>query len=76
MTRNPSVPELPWLAGWCAYKRGDLSTAIAWSKLAIETACQNKLDTGAIFRHLPAWYEAPYDILRFAYRQLEMPELA
>jgi tetratricopeptide (TPR) repeat protein len=76
MTRKPSVPELPWLAGWCCFKRGAWADAITWSKLAIELA-QDKFDgNAATFRFIPAWYEGPYDVLRYAYRKINQLELA
>lgn len=76
MTRKPSVPELPWLAGWCCFKRRAWSDAIIWSQLAIVLAQDNSISRAAVFRHLPAWYEAPYDVLRYAYRQLGLADLA
>jgi len=67
MVRTPGAPELPWLAGWCCFQRGELDQSIAWSKIAIAVASE-KNDLVMSFRHVPAWYEAPYDVLRYAFR--------
>lgn len=76
MTRKPSVPELPWLAGWCCIKRRAWNDAITWSKLAIVLAQDKAEGRAALFRHTPAWYEAPYDVMRYAYRRLGAANLA
>ena len=76
MARKPSVPELPWLAGWCCFKRGAWTDAVTWSTLAIMLAKEKVDCRAAAFRYLPAWYEAPYDVLRFTYVCLNAPELA
>ncbi|TWT83786.1 Tetratricopeptide repeat protein [Planctomycetes bacterium CA13] len=70
MTRKPTVPELPWLAGWCCHQRGSYRDAILWCRLAAELGKKKERSHAAAFRHVPAWYEAPYDVLRFAYREL------
>ncbi len=70
MTRKPTTPELPWLAGWCCFQRSAIGEAIAWSRVAALLGHSKDLAHAAIFRHVPAWYEAPYDVLRYAYRQM------
>jgi hypothetical protein len=75
MTLRADFPELPWLAGWCCYQQGNYQQAIAWSRLALaHSADPHALaypDTPRIiFRHPPAHYEAPYDVLRWSLRQL------
>ena len=72
LTRDAAFPELALLAGWCAFTRGANETAIAWSQMAASIGCHSgskiyERQTG--LRHLPAWYEAPFDVLRFALRR-------
>jgi tetratricopeptide (TPR) repeat protein len=67
LTKNPSMAELPWLAGWCCYKRGAYKDANTWSRLAM---CLAKENRGGVFRHVPAWYEGPYDVMRHAYEAM------
>jgi tetratricopeptide (TPR) repeat protein len=68
MTRKPSMPELPWLAGWCCYKRGAYEDAIAWSGIAISVGGKTARHDSGMFVYSPAWWEAPYDVLRWAYK--------
>jgi tetratricopeptide (TPR) repeat protein len=79
LARQAGSPELAWLAGWCCYQQGRLAEAIAWERMAIAlgnfAGCQ--AGEGRIsFRHLPAWYEGPYDVLRWVYRKLGQAALA
>lgn len=76
MTRKPTAAEHPWLAGWCCFQRGAARPAIAWSQLAITLAQNASARDEATFRHLPAWYEGPYDVLRYAYQRIDAPQLA
>lgn len=71
MGRHPAVAELPWLAGFASWKALRYREAIAFSNLAIVHGEQYGLAHEAnriSFRHLPALYEGPFDVLRFAYR--------
>jgi tetratricopeptide (TPR) repeat protein len=70
---HPATAELAWLAGFAAYQAMRFGDAVAWSNMAIA----NGLYRGAGprfervgFRHPPALYEGPFDILRWAYRGL------
>ena len=70
---RPATAELAWLAGWAAHKSGRQADAIAWSNMA----AVNGLYEGAgasferiSFRHPPALYEGPFDVLRSAYEAL------
>ena len=76
MSRKSTMAELPWLAGWCCFQRGAVAEAIAWSQLAITLAQNAIARSEATFRYLPAWYEAPYDVLRYAYQRLDAPQFA
>lgn len=75
MTRRADFPELPWLAGWCHYQLGNYEQAIAWSRLALAYSSDPHAliypdVERIIFRHPPAHYEAPYDVIRWSLRQL------
>jgi tetratricopeptide (TPR) repeat protein len=70
---RPATAELAWLAGWAAYKSKRYEDAIAWSNMAIV----NGLHDGAGgsfqrigFRHPPALFEGPYDVLRWTFDAL------
>ena len=76
MSRKPNMAELPWLAGWCCFQRGAVAEAITWSQLAITLAQNSAARNEATFKYLAAWYEAPYDVLRYAYQRLDAPQLA
>ena len=69
LTHHAGIAELPWLAGVCSYRLGRMTDAIAWARHAEALGLVNGsgASAGRIgFRHPPALYEGPYDILRFA----------
>jgi hypothetical protein len=72
MAFHAGIAELPWHAGWCAWKLGNPRNAIYWSKLALQWSARNELAwvERVGFRHVPALYEGPHDVLRWAYRAL------
>lgn len=74
--RKPSAPELPWMIAWCCFQRSAWTDAVTWANRAIELGDRKSDENWLGFRYTPAWYEAPYDVLRYAYRQLEIHELA
>jgi tetratricopeptide (TPR) repeat protein len=79
LARQPGSPELAWLAGWCCYQAGKLNDAIHWERIAIALGNFEGSSAGdgrISFRHLPGWYEGPYDVLRWAYRKLGNAELS
>lgn len=82
MIRRADFPELPWLAGWCCYQQGKYEQAIAWSRLALAYSADPHAliypeTQRVIFRHPPAHYESPYDVIRWSLRQLgEDPDQA
>ncbi|MCI0357618.1 MAG: hypothetical protein L0211_03920, partial [Planctomycetaceae bacterium] len=68
-----------WLAGWCCYQQGRIADAIHWERMAIALGSAEGCRAGEgriSFRHLPGWYEGPYDVLRWAYGKLGKTELA
>ncbi|HUG67816.1 MAG TPA: FkbM family methyltransferase [Pirellulaceae bacterium] len=73
LAKQPESPELAWLAGWCCFKLGEDRDAIAWSRIAIALGNVEGMHSDGhriSFRHLPGWYESPYDVLRLAYQRL------
>jgi tetratricopeptide (TPR) repeat protein len=70
IARKPTAAELPWLAGWCCYQRGAYAHAVAWCKWAIMMGRDQQSDSAPVFRYVPAWFEAPYDVLRHVFRVL------
>jgi tetratricopeptide (TPR) repeat protein len=76
---RPATAELAWLAGFAAYKGLRFGDAVAWSNMAIANGLYR--GHGAQFerigfRHPPALYEGPYDVLRWAYLALGNSEAA
>jgi tetratricopeptide (TPR) repeat protein len=68
-----ATAELAWLAGFAAYKAGRYEDAIAWSNMAVVNGLYD--GAGAAFqrfgfRHPPALYEGPYDVLRWTFKAL------
>ena len=73
LARHPGVAELAWLAGFVAYRLGRPRHAVHWARLAIthgKYAGHFDETRRIAFRNLPALYEFPYDLLRFALRDL------
>ena len=73
MVIHPGLAELPWLAAFASWKLGHHGKAVAWARLSISMghfAGEGKRVPRVGFRHPPALYEGPYDVLRFALRAL------
>jgi tetratricopeptide (TPR) repeat protein len=73
MARHAGLAELPWLAAYAAWQAGRPAQAAYWARQSI--AMGHFAGAGATvprigFRHPPALWEGPYDVLRFALRQL------
>lgn len=76
---HPGIAELAWLAGFHNYYLGRMHHAIHWSRISISMGMYagNFEDTARIgFRDMPALWERPYDVLRFALRALAKNEAA
>jgi hypothetical protein len=71
LTRHAGLAELPWLAAYACWTAGNLQQSIAWARLS-EAAGSFRGSGRHVqrlgFRHPPALYEGPYDVLRFALR--------
>jgi tetratricopeptide (TPR) repeat protein len=70
---RPATAELAWLAGFAAYHAKRYEDAIAWSNMAVVNGMHDGAGAGfprRSFRHLPALYEGPYDVLRWTFTAL------
>jgi glycosyltransferase involved in cell wall biosynthesis len=73
MTRHSGIAELCWLAGYITLKLNRPVHAVYWARLAIvlgpfEGIGQTISRNG--WKYPPGYWEGPYDILRFALREL------
>jgi tetratricopeptide (TPR) repeat protein len=76
---HPGIAELAWLAGFHSFYLGRMHHAVHWSRLALTMGMYKGdfQDTARIgFRDMPALWERPYDVLRFALRALGKHEEA
>jgi predicted GH43/DUF377 family glycosyl hydrolase len=73
MTKHAGLAELPWLAAFASWQADRPAQAVYWARLAIvlgHFAGSGASVPRAGFRHQPALWEGPYDVLRFALRRL------
>lgn len=77
---HAGVPELAWLAGWCNYKLGRHAQAVHWCLMA---AAGGEYEGGLRatperigFRHPPALWEAPFNVMRHSYKALGLTHAA
>jgi len=67
LAADATYAECAWLAGVCAFRLGRREQAVAWARIAESVGrfvgCGQERPW---FRHLPAHWELPYDVLRFA----------
>ena len=68
MERRPDFPEFPWLIGWCCYQQGRDEKAILWERLAVTLNEANfwPRPVRIGFRHPPAHFEGPWDVMAHA----------
>jgi hypothetical protein len=69
LARHAGIAELAWLAGFASFRAGYAHQAVWWSRMAIAMGCFEGCgaDVKRIgFRHPPALWEGPYDVLRYA----------
>jgi len=73
MARHAGLAELPWLAAYASWHAGNPAQAVYWARLAItwgHFAGAGGSVPRSGFRHPPALWEGPYDVLRFALRRV------
>lgn len=73
MARHAGLAELPWLAAYASWQAGKPAQAAYWARQSI--AMGHFAGAGASvprigFRHPPALWEGPYDVLRYALRAI------
>ena len=67
MARHSGMAELPWLAGFCCFHLGRYQQAIWWERMAIALNKAKAAEYRINFRHEPALWEGPYDVMAHAY---------
>ena len=70
MSRHSGMAELPWLAGFCCWKMGRFNHAIYWENMAVALNAMGAEEDRINFRHEPALHEGPFDVLRYAHREI------
>jgi tetratricopeptide (TPR) repeat protein len=71
LARHAGIGELAWLAGFASWRKGDAGQAIWWGRIAVSMSVHSGWGARVHrigFRHVPALYEGPWDVLRYAYR--------
>jgi hypothetical protein len=79
LARHAGLAELSWLAAYGSWQAGRPAQAAYWAHQSV--AMGQFAGSGAMvprigFRHPPALWEGPYDVLRFALRAIGEPEAA
>jgi tetratricopeptide (TPR) repeat protein/predicted GH43/DUF377 family glycosyl hydrolase len=73
MSKHAGLAELPWLAAYASWQADRPAQAVYWARLALSMghfSGAGKTVPRVGFRHPPALWEGPYDVLRFALRRL------
>lgn len=73
LARHPGMPELPWTAALAEWHAGRPAEAVVWARMAEalgDVRGCHASDGRIGFRHPPAAFEGPYDVLRYALRAL------
>lgn len=71
MARHAGLAELPWLAAYASWQANRPAQAVYWARQSIALGHFAGVGTSVPrigFRHPPALWEGPYDVLRFALR--------
>jgi|GEM_PF-1120214 len=73
------VPELTWLASHCLFRLHRYSEALEQSRRSISGAEQLSAANHKwhdCYRFLPAWYEAPHELMRLIFQRLDLSQAA
>lgn len=76
--RHPGIAELYWLAGFCSYHLGAFEKAVLWSRQSINMGLSEGYGNTVYrigFRHPPALYEGPFDVIRWSAKKMGKLEL-
>ncbi len=72
-----NIPELSWLAGHCYLRLHRYSEALEACRQAVHDAeTLHNERSGKQCKFLPAWFEAPHELMRLLFQILEMPTRA
>ena len=69
LSRHPGMGELAWVAAVGSFRAQMPDKAACWASIAVTLGSHKGIDANSTrsgFRYLPALFELPYDILRFA----------
>jgi tetratricopeptide (TPR) repeat protein len=69
LARHAGIAELSWLAALSSYRAGRYAQAIHWARLSVAAGHYQGFGRTLSrigFRYLPALYEGPFDVLRYA----------
>lgn len=76
MSRHPGMAELPWLAGFCCFHLGRYQQAIWWETMAEAINATDAYEQRINFRHEPAHWDGPLDVMSHAYAAMGDESLA
>ena len=66
---HPGLAELYWIASVASWRKGDRDKATHWAQISIAMGLHKGVGSMVYrtgFRHVPALYELPYDVLRYS----------
>lgn len=80
---HAGIAELAWIAAVSSYRLGRYAQAVHWALMAVPAGMYQGTSTGrepafarSGFRHPPALWEGPFDVLAHAYERLGMHDQA
>jgi len=80
VARHPAVAELLWLAAFASYRMGRYQKAVWFGELSIKVGWTpdgvGKAANRIGFKHLPACFEGPFDVIHWSYKQMGEKDLA
>lgn len=71
VSRHAGLAELPWLAAFASWRAGLPAQAVYWARMSVVQGLYAGAGASVPrmgFRHTPALWEGPFDVLRFALR--------
>ncbi|MFT4039724.1 MAG: glycosyltransferase [Thermomicrobiales bacterium] len=71
VARHAGLAELPWLAAFASWRAGLPAQAVYWARLSVVQGLYAGAGASVPrigFRHTPALWEGPFDVLRYALR--------
>lgn len=74
--QDAQIPELPWYASVCAHRLGKHQRAIELAQRAAQLGESQRKSERIGFCNRVAWWEGPYDVLRYSYELIGDAERA